>query len=485
MNDIHFLSATALAARLRRREIGCEELLRHYLDRVDRHNGALNAVVVDLREQALADARAADKAIADGNALGPLHGVPMTVKESYNIAGATTTWGNPDWRDNIAAEDAESVKKLKAAGAVVFGKTNVPLMLADFQSYNEVYGVTNNPYDLKRVPGGSSGGSAAALAAGLTSIETGSDIGGSIRNPAHFCGLFGHKPTWGLLWMRGHAPPGDMRSTPDISVIGPLARSAADLETAVKVMAGPDAIGAKGWRLELPTLAEPTLKSLRVAVWADDAMAPVAGEVRRRVEQVAAALEDGGATVDFDARPDFDPAHSHRTYQNLLQATMAARLADADYERIRQHVADLNPADDSHNARILKAQAASFRMWKQNDEKRAQLRWKWHEFFGRHDLLVTPIMATAAFPHDHRAFGERTLLVDDDERPYFEQLFWAGLTCGSYLPSTVIPTGLNSDGLPIGVQIAGPEYGDLLTIGAAKLLEEAGFAFTAPAAYAS
>lgn len=483
MTDIHFLSATALAAKIRAREIGCEELLRHYLNRVDQHNGALNALVVDLREQALADARAADKAVRDGSPLGPLHGVPMTVKESYNVAGAPTTWGNPDWRGNIAAEDAESVKKLKAAGAVVFGKTNVPLLLADFQSYNEVYGVTNNPYDLERTPGGSSGGSAAALAAGLAGLETGSDIGGSIRNPAHFCGLFGHKPTWSLLWMRGHAPPGDMRSTPDISVIGPLARSAADLETAVKVMAGADPISARGCRLELPTLANPTLKGLKVAVWAEDAMAPVAGEVRQRVEQAAAAFQDGGATVDWSARPDFDPAHSHQTYQNLLQATMSARMADADYERIRQHVAELDPGDDSHNARILRAQASSFRMWKQNDEQRAQLRWKWHEFFGRHDLLVTPIMATAAFRHDHRPFGERTLAVDGVERPYFEQLFWAGLTCGSYLPSTVIPTGLNAEGLPIGVQIAGPEYGDLLTIGAAKLLEDAGFVFIPPNAY--
>ena len=483
MSDIAFLSATELAARIRAKAVGCEEVLRHYLDRVDRYNGELNALVVDVREQALDDARAADRAIAEGGELGPLHGVPMTVKESYNLAGTPTTWGNVDWKDNIAAEDAEPVRRLKAAGAVVFGKTNVPLMLADFQSYNDIYGTTNNPYDLQRIPGGSSGGSAAALAAGLTGIETGSDIGGSIRNPAHFCGVFGHKPTWNLLWMRGHAPPGDVRSKPDISVIGPLARSAADLETALLAMAGPDDIMARGYRLDLPKLNGRTLKDLKVAVWVDDDMAPVDAEVRRRVEQVAAAFRDGGAAVNMDARPSFDAAHSHATYQNLLQATMAARMPEAEYDKIKRHVETLAADDDSASARIFRAQVSSFKMWKQNDEQRSHLRWKWHEFFNDYDLLIAPIMATAAMPHDQRPFGERTVTVNNEQRPYFEQVFWAGLTGGSYLPSTVIPTGLNADGLPIGVQIAGPEYSDLITIGAAKLMEASGFAFTPPPAY--
>ena len=332
MSELAFLSATEIAARIRTRKLGCEEILRHYLDRVDSHNGALNALVVDVREQAIEDARAADRAVAADGELGPLHGVPMTVKESYNLAGTPTTWGNPEWKDNIAPEDAESVKKLRQAGVVIFGKTNVPLMLADFQSYNDIYGTTNNPYDSSRTPGGSSGGSAAALAAGLTGIETGSDIGGSIRNPAHYCGVFGHKPTWSLLWIRGHAPPGDIRGKPDISVIGPLARSAQDLETALVAMAGPDEIMARGYRLDLPSLNGRTLKDLRVAVWADDERVPVSGEVRARVERVADAFRDGGASVDAAARPDFDAARAHETYSVLLQATMAARMPDADYE---------------------------------------------------------------------------------------------------------------------------------------------------------
>jgi amidase len=408
----------------------------------------------------------------------------MTLKESYNLAGTPTTWGNPAWKDNIASEDAEPVKRLKAAGAVVFGKTNVPLMLSDFQSYNEVYGTTNNPYNLERVPGGSSGGSAAALAAGLTGLETGSDIGGSIRNPAHFCGVFGHKPTHNLLWMRGHSPPGDVRNKPDISVIGPLARSAQDLETAVKVMAGPDEIMARGYQLNLPTMDGRTLGDLKVAIWRDDELCPVSADVHSRIDQVAQACRSAGAAVDEEARPGFDSEHSHRTYQNLLHATMASRMPEADYESLKKYVASLDPDDDSQTARTLRAQVSSFKDWGANNEQRQHLRWSWHEFFKEYDVLVTPIMPTSAFPHDHRDFGERTIMIDNTERPYFDQVFWAGLTGVSYLPSTVIPTSLDADGLPIGLQIVGPEFSDLITIGVARALEEMGFEFVPPPAYA-
>jgi amidase len=270
MSDLAFASATELAAAIKRRDISAVELLTLYLERVDKYNGALNAIIVDIRDRALEEAAAADRALADGETLGPLHGVPMTIKESYNLTGTPTTWGNPDWKDNVAKEDAEAVKRLKAAGAIVFGKTNVPLSLADFQSYNDIYGTTNNPYNHERIPGGSSGGSAAALAAGLTGLEAGSDIGGSIRNPAHFCGIFGHKPTHNLIWMRGHSPPGDIRSSSDISVIGPMARSAADLDTALRQMAAPDPIRARGFRLDLPELGPRGLEGLKVAVWSDD-----------------------------------------------------------------------------------------------------------------------------------------------------------------------------------------------------------------------
>ena len=480
MGDTAFASAVELARQIKGKTIGCAELLAHYFERVDRFNPALNAIVVQIREPAMARAKAADQALARGEDWGPLHGVPMTVKESYDVAGTPTTWGLPDLKDNVAAKDALAITRLQGAGAVVFGKTNVPLMLSDFQSYNDIYGTTNNPWNTERVPGGSSGGAAAALAAGLAGLETGSDIGGSIRNPAHFCGVFGHKPTWNLLPPRGHATPGVL-SPSDISVIGPLARSAADLEVAVRAMAGPDEIASRGLRVELPAL-DKAPDALRVAVWRDDAMAPVDDAVSTRVDSVAGALRGLGAQVDFDARP-VDAEHSHFVYQYLLQATMSARLPEDRFQRALAAVEELPADDGSLGATIARAQVARFRDWTANNERRTHLRWAWHEFFKRFDVVVAPIMATSAFPHDHRPFGERTVQVNGKPVGYFEQVFWAGLASLAYLPSTVVPTGPDADGLPIGVQIIGPEYGDLITIGVAKLLEQEGFAFSPPPGY--
>ena len=481
MTDYTFASATDLARLIKAREISSVELLEHYFRRVDAHNGPINAVIAQNRDEALASAKAADAALARGEDWGPLHGVPTTVKESYDVAGYNTTWGIVEMKNNLARQDALAIRRLKGAGAVIFGKTNVPLRLADFQSYNDIYGTTNNPWDKARTPGGSSGGSAAALAAGLTGLEAGSDIGGSIRNPAHFCGVFGHKPTWNLLPPRGHAMPGVLTPA-DISVIGPLARSARDLETALLVMAGPDEIQSRGYTLALRRLGKP-VSALRVAVWSDDPVAPVSKTVRGRVEAVAEALRDAGATVDESARPEFSSRASHTTFQFLLQATMSSRIPDADFDSLRKAVAGLADDDSSDRANTLRAQAASFRDWSRHNEARTHLRWAWHEFFNRYDILLTPIMPTSAFPHDHRPFGQRTIDVDGVKRPYFEQVFWAGLAGVSYLPATIIPTGPDAQGLPIGVQIIGPEYGDLATIEVAQILEQRGFAFRSPPGY--
>ena len=261
-----FGSAGQLARAVRGRRVSAVELLRGYLDRVDRLNPAINAIVVDDRERALKDARAADRAIAKCGAVGPLHGVPMTVKESFNIPGQPTTFGNPAFAANIAGSDAVVVQRLRAAGAVIFGKTNVPISLSDFQSYNAVYGTTNNPWDVTRGAGGSSGGSDAALAACLTGLEFGSDIGGSIRNPAAYNGVYGHKPTYGIVPKRGHTLIEQFVGEGPISVVGPLARAADDLALALKVTAGPDF--EDGYRLVLPP-PPARLEGLRVAVWLD------------------------------------------------------------------------------------------------------------------------------------------------------------------------------------------------------------------------
>src|SRR5689334_16297914 len=269
MTDLHFRSARQLAADIRRGKIGCLETLDAFLARMERHNPKLNAIVVTDVDGARRRARQADAALRKGKVWGPLHGVPMTIKESYDVAGLPTTWGLPALKDNIAPRNALAVDRLLAAGVVLFGKTNVPAWLADYQSYNDVYGTTNNPWDTTRSPGGSSGGSAAALAAGLTGFEAGSDIGSSIRNPAHYCGVFGHKPTWGVVSPRGHALPGRVAQG-DISVIGPLARGAEDLDTAFKAMAGPDDVDGTGWQLKLPKSKKTKLREFKVAVMLED-----------------------------------------------------------------------------------------------------------------------------------------------------------------------------------------------------------------------
>ena len=478
MLPLHFQSATQIARQIADGSLGAREALEHFLDRVDRLNPSINAVILQDRPAARARADAADAARASGQALGPLHGVPMTVKESYDLAGHPSTWGIPALRDNIAGADALAVQRLAAAGANVFGKTNVPIRLADFQSYNEVYGTTDNPWRQGRTPGGSSGGSAAALAAGLTGLEIGSDIGGSIRNPAHYCGVFGHKGSWDLMPMRGHALGGVLTPT-DISVIGPLARSAQDLETAVRLMAPPDAMQARGFKLDLPGLDSPT-SALRIAVWHDDAMCPVSAAVRGRVDAVAAALAGQGARVDDAARPGFSAEQSHHTYMALLHSAMSARVPDAEFSAMVAKADALAPADRSPAAMVLRAQTMRARDWQRLNEARTQIRWAWQRFFEQVDFVIAPIMSTTAFAHDHAPFGQRSIDVDGSAQPYFNQIFWAGLAGVAYLPATVIPGGCGPDGLPIGVQIIGPAHGDLRTIQLAQRLEAMGFAFTPP-----
>ena len=482
MTDLHFRSATSLVRGLRQGEFSARELLEHFLARIDRLNPSINAVILQDRPGARARADAADAARARGESLGALHGLPMTVKESYDVAGMPTTWGIPELRDNVVSQDALAVQRLTAAGANVFGKTNVPIRLADFQSYNVIYGTTGNPWNAERTPGGSSGGSAAALAAGLTGLEIGSDIGGSIRNPAHFCGVFGHKPTWNLCPMRGHALGGVLTPT-DISVIGPLARSAYDLEAAVRLMALPDAMEAPGLQVSLRGLHEPT-SALRVAVWDSDPMCPSSTAVAQKVRAVAAALADQGAAVNDTARPEFSPEHSHELFNALLASAMSARMPDADFAAMVARAERASPDDRSPVAQQARWQTLRARDWVRLNEARTKLRWAWHRFFERYDVLITPIMPTSAFAHDHKAFGQRTIDIDGQQLPYFSQTFWAGLAGVSYLPATVIPGGLGPDGLPIGVQLIGPAYSDMRLIQLAQRLEALGFAFAAPPACA-
>jgi len=483
MTALHFQSATAIARAIRDGEITARGALEHFLDRVDRLNAPINAVIHQVRSDARRRADTADAARAAGAPLGPLHGVPMTIKESYQLAGTPTTYGIPEMRYNVTPHNALAVQRLIAAGANIFGKTNVPIRLADFQSYNDIYGTTNNPWDLGRTPGGSSGGSAAALAAGLTGLEIGSDIGGSIRNPAHFCGVFGHKPTWGLCPPRWHGLD-DSVSPTDISVVGPLARSAFDLEAALRVMAGPDEIDSPGLAIDLPTLKGP-LSDLKIGVWASaDPFCPTSSAVADRVQAVADALAKAGARVDDRARPEFSAEHTHTVFSALLSAAMAARLPDEEFVRRIAKAEGAAPDDQSPAVVQARWQTLRLRDWAQLNEQRNKLRWVWRQFFDNVDFLITPVMPVTAFPHDHGPEGSRTIDVDGQTIPYFNQTFWAGLAGVVYLPATVFPAGPAKDGLPVGLQIIGPAYGDLRTIQLAQRLEQLGFAFTPPPGYA-
>ncbi len=482
MTDLAYLSATELAALIRSRDLSSVELTQRYIDRIEQYDGDVNAVVVRIFDQALIDAGKADDAIQNGQDLGPLHGVPMTIKESYVISGTPSTWGQEDFRNNIADKDGLAVQRFRAAGAHFLGKTNVPVNLADFQSYNPIYGTTGNPWDTSRTPGGSSGGSAAALAAGFCGLEAGSDIGGSIRNPAHFCGVYGHKPTYGIVPMQGHELVAGIPEA-DLAVCGPLARSADDLHVALDIMAGPAEREALGWQLSLPMADFKELKELRVAIWPNDELAPVSKETADRVTMIGETLARLGARVSDRARPDFDLQWAENNYQSLLNSVMTAAMKEDEVARIQAIVDGLNPDDDSREAVIARASVMSHRTWIRTNTQREKLRRSWSDFFDDWDILICPQMATPAFPHDHRSFSERTLAVDNNDQPYFQQLFWAGMIVNAYLPSTVFPTGLSEGGLPIGLQAVSAPYRDHRTIEFARQITREIGGFVPPSNY--
>ncbi len=483
MTDLPFRSAKQLAAAIRGRKIGSVELLDLYAERVKRLNPRINAIVCMDYAAAKKRAQAADAAVKRGKKLGPLHGVPMTVKESYDVVGMPTTWGQPALRNNLPPRNAIAVDRLLAAGAVIFGKTNVPLNLADWQSFNDIYGTTHNPWDPARVPGGSSGGAAAALAAGLTGMEAGSDIGASIRNPAHYCGVYGHKPTFHIVTPRGQALPGLVAET-DIAVIGPMGRSADDLAIGLAVMAGPEPIEQAGWQLRLPPPKHKALRPYRVAVMLNDRNAEVDREVQDQIQNLADFLGRKKARVDDRARPAIDTDDAARLYVKLLRAATSGLQTDEQYRRNVEAAKTLAPDDDSYLARTTRANALSHREWLAADEARHRMRLKWAEFFEQVDLLLCPAAASAAFPHDHE--GERntrTIEVNGRRVPTTDQLFWAGYSCLVYLPSTVAPIGLTPRGLPVGVQIVGPQFGDRTCIEFARLLEREYYGFVPPPGY--
>jgi amidase len=481
-----FETTQALVDALQQGKLSATELLAQTIARIERVDAELNAVVVRDFDRAREQAAAADAALQRGERR-PLLGIPMTVKEAVHVAGLPTTWGIPGTERLPVRDDAVAVQRLKAAGAVIVGKTNVPLQLADWQSYNAIYGTTRNPWDLERTPGGSSGGAAAALASGCVSLELGTDIGGSLRVPAHFCGVFAHKPTHGLVPMRGVAPPGApvLPTGPqvDLAVVGPMARSAEDLMLALDVLAGPDEVPATAYRLALPAPRHERLKDFRVLVLDAHPLQPTSSEVRDTLQRFTAQLAASGCRVAKSSTLLPDLTRVATLYTQLLMSFMGADMPDEAYRGLQSTASRLAPNDTGPEALQQRSLVLSHRDWIRADRQRAAIASEWRKLFREFDAVVTPVSATTAFAHDHAPMEQRHLRVDGVDMPYAQQALWISLASLTGLPATAMPIGLGASGLPVGVQVIGPHLEDRTPLAFARLAEREFGGFVAPPRY--
>ena len=483
--SLDYATTVELRAALAAGKVSAIEATDHFIARIEALDRPINAVVVRDFDRARDSARKADAALARGDRR-PLLGIPMVIKESFDIAGLPTTWGIPAFKDWLPKEDALCVTRLKAAGAVILGKTNVPLLLGEWQSYNEIYGTTNNPWDLSRTPGGSSGGSSAALAAGFSLLSYGSDIGGSLRTPAHYCGVYAHKPTLNLIPPRGHRIPNTVQRESDLAVVGPMARSAADLDLALAVTAGPDEEGnGIAYRLALPAPRHARLQDFRVLVIDDHPSLPTAYTVCAAFAQLAERLAKAGVKVAHASPLLPDLSTSAKLYMRLLLAALAERWPAETYAEAEGTARALSPDDYSLSAERSRGAVSSHREWAAADMARIKLRQQWSALFREWDLVLCPSMPTPAFPHDHSTpMSTRVIDIDGKQFPYFDQLVWPEIATTPGLPATAAPIGLSDTGLPIGVQIVGPYLEDRTPIAFAALMEREFGGFVPPPGYA-
>ncbi len=459
VGEVVFGPAAAAVEMIRRGEISSRELTGLVLGHIDAVNPGLNAVVELRREAALREAAAADEVLARGEPVGPLHGVPITVKEAFQVAGLHSTWGNPAFRGFVAGRDATVVQRLRQAGAIVVGTSNVAFMLGDFaQTANEVYGVTNNPWDASRTPGGSSGGSAAAVAAGMSFLDYGSDLVGSVRIPAGFCGVYGLRPSAGIVPLTGFQPPGPPAAPSEMtymSAAGPLARAAGDLRTALAVTAGPEDPAAKAFSWALPAPRHRRLAEFRVGVVLGDRHAPVTSEVGAVLSDVVDALARAGVRVAEGWPEGIDPGRSAESFGFHVGLFFAfAQPGEEEFAPLAAVI--------EHEHRRMAARAA------------------WSAYFADFDVLMCPVNFTTAFPHDARPFGQRTIATPEGERPYTDQPFWTAHSSLAGLPAVSAPAGRAASGLPVGVQIVGPRYEDDTVVTFAELLAGITGGFAAP-----
>jgi amidase len=484
IDDLSFSSASAAAAAIRRREVSARELVDHVLARIDRLNPRLNAVVTLVAESARARADEADRALDRGQIWGPLHGVPVTIKDTFETAGLRTTAGAPFLAQHVPARDAVAVDRIRRAGAVILGKTNLPLLASDWQSYNDVFGRTDNPWSAAHTPGGSSGGCAAAVAAGLSYLSIGSDIGGSIRVPASFCGLYGHKPTIGVVPLDGHIPP--LPGFPagsfieELPVAGPLARGAADLRLALEVLGGATAPRDIAWRWSLPQARRTSIRDYRVRFVIDDEYCPVTGEVRALLRTAVEALRSAGAKVEEGWPEGVDPKAQLATYLYLLfqamdglqpddvKAAIRAGKGASPFAALRARALD----DRFHDARASVIDHEAVRAI-------------WRKFFTTHDAFLSPVTFGPAHAHDPSAPMEaRKIATPEGDRAYNDLLRWIAFATVTGCPATTVPVGVTSAALPVGLQIMGPFLEDATPIHLAGALGDLLGGWKAPPGFA-
>jgi amidase len=464
-DDLVLASAVEQVRAVRDGDVSCVELLEGAVGQYEKHNPTLNAVVVERIDDARERARRLDGMPPERR--GPLHGVPMTIKDVIDWAGTPSTWGDPAIADYHPNRNAVLLDRLLDAGAVVWGKTNVPFRLQDWQSYNQIHGRSNNPWDLERTPGGSSGGSTAAVASGMAALEIGSDIGGSIRFPSHYCGVFGHKPTFGAVPSRGHNYPGQ-EGRVDINVCGPMARSAADLALALHVIADQRLVPDPRRRADQFT----------VGVMLHNPIGEQDDELTSVLEGAITTLRAAGVTV---AQPPdtIDHVTAHDLYMLLVRAATAATDAGTDDAK---HAARYDRGDRDYKARAGKGFSLNHIEWIELHNQRQRLRDQWADYFRNVDVLLCPPSASAAPHHDTgTTFGEdQTIEVNGKRVSIVDQWLWAGIANGPYLASTVAPVGFTTRGLPVGLQIIGPEGGDFTTIAFASVVEQTLGGFVPP-----
>jgi amidase len=466
-------SASTLVRAIREKHISAAELLEYFIERYERLNPQINAIVATNLDAARERARQADEAQARGEIWGPLHGLTMTLKDNLHITGMPMVNGSPLLRDFVPPKNQDVVQSVLDAGAVVYGKTNLPLFGMDTQSFNEVYGQTNNPWDLTTTPGGSSGGAAAALSAGLTGLEIGNDIGGSIRFPAHFCGIYGHKPTFGIVSMHGGQLPFNRVQSnypveTDLAVNGPLARSAEDLRLAMDVIVDAPQYQRKAVNIRLPEPRQSGLKNFRVGIWLTDAEFPPDEEVSGALSAFIERLKAAGAQVT-EAKPDIELSDSHRL-RNIFEITGTSHTQPQS--RVDEAEAMLE-GDNTGTRQWADTFTMRHRDWLILEGERGQLRQKWEDYFNDFDVLLCPVSRIAAHPHDHTPIGERTYEIDGHTEPYWQVMGpWNSMALAAYLPATIAPIGKTSGGLPVGIQIIGPYLEDLTPIQFAIELEK-------------